>query len=464
MQRALVSVALALLTGLGGCASCEPERAASAASEATDPSEHPAPALSTPPTPERPPLPTPPLSEAATRRALLAEGRSLAQAGEHASAIERYERALAIAPGDTTLLGELGWALFHAGRLDEAFTATREAYDRADSPRQEGAMLYNLGRIAEALERTPAALELYRRSLAVRPHDTVRARIEALGGQAPADGEVPVEAWVTSSVIEGEPVASLEALCDRLAPGWRTAETSGGDRCAPTLSHRVTAEVAGGILEAGILTLETAVEHARHLLVARTPGGWLVLGEAGADYYGPASMNRGEASHRVELRDVIPGGPLELVVTVSTHQAWATWCEGGSRSTETRRIFGVIGDRAVCYLDVTTASSSSSGTWRTGEGWAAVDEEYAQDVCGQEGDGQEGEVPSEAADGLAELVDPEAAETTEVAIDEAGRVTFTGAVGDRARTPPVALRAPIELARVPCLGPQPDPLFGCPAR
>jgi len=446
---------MSLIVGLSGCSSCDQPRPPAPAAPPADPAPEPpatAPSTAAPSTdPERPPLSAPPITQAGPRRALLAEGRRLAQAGDHAGAIERYERALAIAPGDATLLGELGWALFRANRLDDAFEATRDALERAETEQQEGSILYNLGRIAEARGRANEALELYRRSIAARPNEVVRARIVALGGEAPGAGEVPVEAWVTSPVVEGEPVATLEAVCDALAPGWRErTEHDEGDLCEPRLSQAVTG--ARGILEAGIVTLESAgsADLARNHLVARTARGWFVVAEAGADYYGPSSMNGGESSQALAIRDVIPGGPLELVATVTTSESWARWCEGGSASSTIMRVCGVIGDRIGCYLEVTTASSSSSGTWRDGEGWAAAggEEEHAREVCADSGD--------EATASVAG-----ASETIEVAIDEAGRVTFTGRDGDRERVRPAALAAPIELARVPCLAPRPHPLFGC---
>ena len=456
MMRALF---VSLIVGLSGCSSCDepaapaPEEPAARSEE--DPAPEPAPPTPTRSETERPALPAPPASQAAPRRALLAEGRRLERAGDHAGAIERYERALAIAPGDATLLGELGWALFHAGRLDEAFEATRDAYERAESDAQRGALLYNLGRIAEALGQLSEPLELYRRSLAVRDNDVVRARIVALGGAPPGRGEVPVEAWVTSSVVEGEPAASLEALCDALAPDRRQPpENNGGDTCEPALRHAVTGE--RGILEAGILTLESAdaTEDARHHLVARTARGWFVVSEAGSDYYGPSSMNGGESSQELAIRDVIPGGPLELVATVTQGESWATWCEAGGATRVVLRVCGVIGDRVGCYLVVTTASSSRSGTWRDGEGWAAAggDDQYTRDTCEDGG--------SETGAALTALTS-DRSESIEVGIDEAGRVSFTGTAEGRARVRPPALAAPIELLRLPCLLPRPHPLFGC---
>lgn len=449
---------LILVLALAGCSCDEPdEHAAAAGARPADDSTETAlepreeATEDEPATAEHPPLPTPPRSEAARRRALLAEGRTLERAGDHDAAIDRYERALDIAPGDATLLGELGWALFRANRLDAAFVQTRDAYERATHDDQRGMLLYNLGRIAEARGHGASALELYRRSLAARPNAIVRARIEALNGVVPRAGEIPVEEWVRSYVVQGEPAASLEALCDTLVSDAGDDE---GPRCSPALEGAAIGE--RGILEAGFVTV-TGVDMADdevHHLVARTERGWFVVGDAGSDYYGPSSLNGGESSQHVEVRDVIPGGSLELVATITMDTSWAEWCEAGGDVRETMIVCGVIADRIGCYLEVTTRSSSRSGTWRDGEGWAAAGggSAEAEETCRD----HDGDVDAIAG------ASPEE-RTIDVDLDEAGRVSFSGTIGHEPRARPAALAEPIELARVPCLGPLPDPLFACTA-
>ncbi len=96
--------------------------------------------------------------------------------------------AASAAPSDTAShdprdARQLGDACFRSIKAQDFDTAEREcrlALARADSDRTRGAVLYNLGLIAEARRDFAAARDHYRRSLAVRPNATVRARLEAL--------------------------------------------------------------------------------------------------------------------------------------------------------------------------------------------------------------------------------------------------------------------------------------------
>jgi hypothetical protein len=80
-----------------------------------------------------------------------------------------------------------GWSSFQAGQLadakleiDAALTVLERARD--DKGRRSfGACLYNRGRIAEQEGNVADARDLYRRSLAARPNDTVSARLDSLG-------------------------------------------------------------------------------------------------------------------------------------------------------------------------------------------------------------------------------------------------------------------------------------------
>ncbi len=106
-------------------------------------------------------------------------GRSAMKRKEYAAAAEAFRVATTFAPGDGGLHGELGWALFLAGRLDAAEMATRKALTLRRG-KKRGAVLYNLGRILEARGKPKAAIEQYRASLKVRPNKTVRARLRRL--------------------------------------------------------------------------------------------------------------------------------------------------------------------------------------------------------------------------------------------------------------------------------------------
>ncbi|PRP93839.1 Tetratricopeptide repeat protein [Enhygromyxa salina] len=116
----------------------------------------------------------------------LERGRSLARQGDYRRAIEVFRVALDERPDEPGLLGELGWAAFLADQHNLARRATREALRLESNPDKRGSLLYNLGRVAEALGRDDEARVAYRRSLAARPSsDIVSARLAALEARRP---------------------------------------------------------------------------------------------------------------------------------------------------------------------------------------------------------------------------------------------------------------------------------------
>jgi tetratricopeptide (TPR) repeat protein len=84
---------------------------------------------------------------------------------------------------DSRSASELGNACFKAlktGDLDEAETLCTRALDRSPAPRTLGAVLYNLGLIAEKRGDTSTARKHYESSLKARPNKTVEARLRTL--------------------------------------------------------------------------------------------------------------------------------------------------------------------------------------------------------------------------------------------------------------------------------------------
>jgi hypothetical protein len=82
--------------------------------------------------------------------------------------------------------GGRGWgnrcfAHIQAQRWTDAEAACRHGLEQADDPAVRGALLYNLGRVAEGREAYEYAIELYRESLELRPGNaTVQARLDEL--------------------------------------------------------------------------------------------------------------------------------------------------------------------------------------------------------------------------------------------------------------------------------------------
>lgn len=110
----------------------------------------------------------------------LAEAQAEVQAGRYAEAVARLQALIRESGPEAQALAELGWALFHAGQLEEAERVTHEALELTRSDRLKGALLYNLGRMAEARGEVAAAIERYVESLAVRDSRTVQRRLDRL--------------------------------------------------------------------------------------------------------------------------------------------------------------------------------------------------------------------------------------------------------------------------------------------
>lgn len=166
-------------------------------------------------------------AELAKRRAQMLEalnqGRKLVKDGDVAGGMAKYEALLAIAPNYGPALGELGWAEFKAGKLDDAHAHTLRALAEASEPNKRGMLLYNLGRIAEARGQSQAAIDHYQASLVARPNDVVAKQLADLQATVAASPTPPppVEAPPTvpgtpgpGLALIGKDLANLDALCE----------------------------------------------------------------------------------------------------------------------------------------------------------------------------------------------------------------------------------------------------------
>ena len=146
----------------------------------------------------------------------LNEGRKLVKDGDLPGGIAKYEALLKIDPHYGPALGELGWAEFKAGELDDASAHTLRALAVATEDNKRGMLLYNLGRVAEARGDTEAAIGYYQTSLAYRANDTVAARLAALDPDAKPAAR-PSAAAVTKTLpglgVAGTGLADLQAVC-----------------------------------------------------------------------------------------------------------------------------------------------------------------------------------------------------------------------------------------------------------
>ncbi len=164
------------------------------------------------PRPKAPTVAKAPLSPA-ERKAVLAAlgaGRKKSLAKDYEGALVAYDRALAIAPDDATVLAEVGWAALQSGDLARAEDANRRALLHALDPKLRAQILYNAGRVAEAKSDPAAARTAYAASLALRENAAVRRRLAAVSASKTGSGEA------SPSLPCAAGAATSKALCDCL--------------------------------------------------------------------------------------------------------------------------------------------------------------------------------------------------------------------------------------------------------
>jgi tetratricopeptide (TPR) repeat protein len=206
----------------------------------------------------------------------LSAGRKAAKAAKWPEAIAALEAALVAIPGDDRALGELSWAAFSAGDFARARTSGKASVLGSTDPKIKAASLYNLGRVEEADGKLPAAALLYKQSLALRDNKTVKARLDALGKDAPlADEPMPC----TTPMPEAELCACLNAS---------TAENLDDPQDA-------ACELAPAGADGFKLATYTvsSVREQQHALVAKQPDGWTVVALL-AYVYNPGMMGINE--------------------------------------------------------------------------------------------------------------------------------------------------------------------------
>lgn len=206
--------------------------------------------------------------------AALNEGRKLVKDGKIEAGIAKYQELLAIDPHYGPALGELGWAEFQSGKLDDAHAHTLRALSAATDDKKRGMLLYNLGRIAEERSQPDAAIDHYRESLRVRPNDTVAARLAKLAPDgAIAAAAPPAHAGLA---VLGSGLASLEAVCElAVRESWCEEDCS------------VVASPAGDDSWGALHLVEFGMMACWNPIV-KTSGGWVlfetaILGQHGSE-------------------------------------------------------------------------------------------------------------------------------------------------------------------------------------
>jgi tetratricopeptide (TPR) repeat protein len=266
-------------------------------------------------------------------QAHLDAGRKAVKAKDYETGITELEAAVAINPFHGKSLGELGWAYFNAGKLDQAQARLELALKYADNDASRGAVLYNLGRVAEAKADVALAIELYTRSLAVRPNDTVAARLSTLGGTPPAPNAVLATTHSTCGFERKGPPPAHLCWAELLELGQDVNDPSADDNNYACEYGRTELDAAGGAVSAGgeatvyDLTLDGGKvmatvysyrdfeDYVEVFVLAVVVDGVLYtapLTSVGHPGVGYADENLNSVTLRAE--DLIPGGRPELIV------------------------------------------------------------------------------------------------------------------------------------------------------
>jgi tetratricopeptide (TPR) repeat protein len=333
--------------------------------------------------------------EAAAKKKALQEhldaGRKAVTEKDYERGIMELEKAIAINPLHAKSLGELGWAYFNAGKLDEAKDRLERGLQYAESEGTRGAILYNLGRVAEAKGDTPHAIELYGRSLAARPNDAVSKRLADLGTSAAAPSEAaPVEATHSqcSFAKKGTPWGNL---C------WGQLGELGVDVNDPAVeSHpecgygQTTLDPEGGAISAGgevsvyELTLESGKIQATvfsyydlemfdetFMLAVVVDGVLYTANLAWVSHPGVGYADENVDSLELRSEDIVPGGRPELVIewSISGHDLDPGIEEEEFWSSERVAFVSLEGGVPQWLAALTTASERTRGpmtSWEDG--------------------------------------------------------------------------------------------------
>lgn len=312
---------------------------------------------------------------------LLGEGRKASRAKDHGTAIQRFRAALKINPAHAGVLGELGWAHFKAGQLDEAEDVLARALRYSRSDKGRGMVLYNLGRVHEAREDFASAATYYARSLERRPNDTVKARLEGIESRVDKVADHP-EKDCAFEAQNGEPPRDLchdfvAGLVKQLDP---EVEDAGEILCV----HNPTRElderdvgpdyaVAAGehdqvteyMLEIDDDTRATIFSYddpelgfmTEHVVLAVVTGqGWFLYPIAMVEHPGVSYADEDAHGYALRAEQVVPGGAKELVVE---------WSHGGHDGDLEGNMMWTYNTRQVAVVSLEGGKPSWLATLRT---------------------------------------------------------------------------------------------------
>jgi hypothetical protein len=312
----------------------------------------------------RPPQKRPSAEQLDAFSSALAAGRKAAKAKDYKAAITSLEAALKVVPSSASVLGELGWALFQDGQLDKAEEITWKGIAASHRAPQLGALYYNRGRICEAKKATDDARRAYTTSLGFRENDTVRKRVESLGGTRSTSTAASV-----SDSFEAAATGAIDVYCEAPAPKAEGKEVP----CAYSVTQDLTLG-DGGLDTARVVHYEGYADGGgtvdADVLFLSHGGKWFDMGVI-ADGWLPGFgyvYNSGKVNS-VEAKDVLPDapGPELIVVTTNENTDHDPGVEMTSNEAKTSwRLCGLVSGKPTC---VTVTSAYDYSTGELGEDW-----------------------------------------------------------------------------------------------
>lgn len=299
---------------------------------------------------------TGPKPDAAPRcKKLLLAGRKLARKRDWKGAMASYSACLALDPKQAAVLSELGWAAYNDKDLVSAAKYTQQAIDAATETNLKGASYYNLGLIAEARGDKPGAIAAYSSSIKARQNPTVRARLAVLDPAAAA----ALDPFVPQPL--SDPVASLQAFCKtRRAENRKVADEADKDydgsapkmRCSCSPAPIGDRDAYGSVGSIAASAPYKAIRVFKNkctrgdgmddltyidfILGVQTAAGWYTQDLVSVEdrHY----CSEGVKDITLELKDVIPGGAPELLITWLRSYS----CRSGESSESTyMRVLGI---------------------------------------------------------------------------------------------------------------------------
>ena len=119
-------------------------------------------------------------SQPLSYKALLKKGRAHIKSEQYLLGIEALEKANAVKPNQSSLLGEISFYSIKAGKSILARKRARDCVKATKKKKIKGACLYNQGRAEEQLGLLNEAKKSYAQSLKFRKNKTVQGRYDAL--------------------------------------------------------------------------------------------------------------------------------------------------------------------------------------------------------------------------------------------------------------------------------------------